>query len=99
MNSALKRTGKLFSHRYHATYLKTPTQVRNTLRYVLLNRKHHAAERRFLARLLRRRQVWQRSCGRRRVDHRVRAQDPAHRLGGTDRVVALDRNARHPDSR
>ena len=46
-NSALNRTGKLFGQRYHARSLKTPTEVRNALRYVLLNRKHHAAERHF----------------------------------------------------
>ena len=46
-NSALNRTGKLFGQRYHARSLKTPTEVRNALRYVLLNRKHHAAEKRF----------------------------------------------------
>ena len=45
LNAALKRTGKLFAHRYHARVLTSPTQVRNTLRYVLLNRRHHAAER------------------------------------------------------
>jgi putative transposase len=42
MNTALKRKGKFFGPRYHAVALRTPTQVRNTLRYVLLNRKHHA---------------------------------------------------------
>ncbi|HEY3805900.1 MAG TPA: transposase [Kofleriaceae bacterium] len=42
MNTALKRTGKFFGPRYHAVALRTPTHVRNTLRYVLLNRKHHA---------------------------------------------------------
>ena len=47
LNSATQRRGKLFAHRYHVRYLRTPTQVRNTLRYVLLNRKHHAAEQRF----------------------------------------------------
>src|SRR5262249_19726649 len=47
LNSALKRRGKLFAYRYHATYLETPRQTRNALRYVLLNRKHHAAEKRF----------------------------------------------------
>jgi REP element-mobilizing transposase RayT len=47
LNSALMRTGKLFAHRYHARYLKTPKQTRNALRYVLLNRKHHKAEQRF----------------------------------------------------
>lgn len=47
LNSALKRRGKLFAHRYHARCLTTPKQTRNVLRYVLLNRKHHAAERKF----------------------------------------------------
>ncbi len=47
VNAAMKRTGRLFAHRYHARQLKTPTEVRNALRYVLLNRKHHAAEKRF----------------------------------------------------
>ena len=43
LNTALKRKGKFFGPRYHAVALRTPAQVRNTLRYVLLNRKHHAA--------------------------------------------------------
>jgi REP element-mobilizing transposase RayT len=47
LNSALKRAGKLFAHRYHSRVLATPTEVRNALRYVLLNRKHHEAEKRF----------------------------------------------------
>ena len=47
LNFALKRSGKLFAHRYHARYLKNPTQTRYALRYVLLNRKHHAAEKKF----------------------------------------------------
>jgi len=47
LNSALMRSGKLFAHRYHARHLKTPREVRNALRYVLLNRKHHDAEKRF----------------------------------------------------
>jgi len=47
VNVALGRTGKLFAHRYHARALKTPTEVRYALRYVLLNRKHHDAEKRF----------------------------------------------------
>ena len=42
VNRALKRSGKLFATRYHARALKTPMEVRNVLRYVLLNRKHHA---------------------------------------------------------
>ncbi len=41
LNSTLKRTGKLFAARFHARALTSPRDVRNTLRYVLLNRKHH----------------------------------------------------------
>jgi REP element-mobilizing transposase RayT len=44
LNSALSRSGKLFANRYHARYLRTPREVRNAIRYVLLNRKHHDAE-------------------------------------------------------
>jgi REP element-mobilizing transposase RayT len=47
LNVALKRTGKLFAHRYHLRCLTTPREVRNALRYVLLNRKHHDVEKRF----------------------------------------------------
>jgi putative transposase len=49
LNTALKREGKLFGPRYHAVALRSPAHVRNTLRYVLLNRKHHAAVQRFFA--------------------------------------------------
>ncbi|HEX4455330.1 MAG TPA: transposase [Kofleriaceae bacterium] len=50
LNTALKRKGKLFGPRYHVVALRSPAQVRNTLRYVLLNRKHHApAAKRFFA--------------------------------------------------
>jgi REP element-mobilizing transposase RayT len=49
VNSALKRRGKLFGPRYHARALTSPAQVRNALRYVLLNRKHHAKAQRFYA--------------------------------------------------
>ena len=47
LNKLLKRTGKYFANRYHARSLTSPRDVRNTLRYVLCNRKHHAAEKRF----------------------------------------------------
>jgi REP element-mobilizing transposase RayT len=47
LNSALSRKGKLFPQRYHARYLKTPREVRNAIRYVLLNRKHHDAEKKY----------------------------------------------------
>ncbi len=49
LNTALKRKGKFFGPRYHAVALRSPAQVRNTLRYVLLNRKHHAATKSFFA--------------------------------------------------
>ena len=47
LNRTLKRTGKLFATRFHARALTTPRDVRNTLRYVLLNRKHHDTHTRF----------------------------------------------------
>jgi putative transposase len=47
LNAKLGRAGKLFAARYHARALATPREVRNALRYVLLNRKHHAAEKKF----------------------------------------------------
>jgi len=47
INAALGRRGTLFPDRYHARALKTPREVRNAIRYVLLNRKHHAGEQRF----------------------------------------------------
>jgi len=47
VNAALGRRGKLFPQRYHARALRTPREVRNALRYVLLNRKHHTAAQRF----------------------------------------------------
>ena len=47
LNKVLKRSGKLFAARYHTRSLTTPTDVRNTLRYVLCNRQHHAAEKKF----------------------------------------------------
>jgi len=45
LNRALERKGKLFAERYHARSLRTPREVRNAIRYVLLNARHHAAAR------------------------------------------------------
>jgi REP element-mobilizing transposase RayT len=45
INALLGRRGALFSERYHVRVLRTPREVRNVLRYVLLNARHHAAER------------------------------------------------------
>jgi REP element-mobilizing transposase RayT len=41
INAATGHRGKVFGDRYFARVLKTPTQVRNTLAYVLNNWKHH----------------------------------------------------------
>lgn len=42
LNPLFEHAGKLFADRYHARILKTPREVRNALRYVLLNERHHA---------------------------------------------------------
>jgi REP element-mobilizing transposase RayT len=44
VNRGLRRTGPVVSDRYHAVVLKTPAQVRNALRYVLLDARRHAAQ-------------------------------------------------------
>jgi REP element-mobilizing transposase RayT len=44
INRHLGRRGKAFADRYHSRVLKTPTEVRNCLVYVLNNAKHHAAD-------------------------------------------------------
>lgn len=41
LNALMKRTGKVFADRFHERVLATPRQVRNALRYVLLNARHH----------------------------------------------------------
>jgi REP element-mobilizing transposase RayT len=38
-----RKKGRVVAERYHARLLKTPREVRNALRYVLLNARHHAA--------------------------------------------------------
>ena len=40
-----RRRGAVFPDRYHVRILKTPTQVRNCLRYVLNNWRHHGEDR------------------------------------------------------
>ncbi|HVH07835.1 MAG TPA: transposase [Myxococcota bacterium] len=44
VNRALKRHGAVLLDRYHFHVLKTPTEVRNALRYVLLNARKHWAQ-------------------------------------------------------
>ena len=41
INRAVGRNGTVFRDRYHRTDLKTPTQVRNAVAYVLLNYRKH----------------------------------------------------------
>jgi REP element-mobilizing transposase RayT len=41
LNGALGRRGPVFSERYHARLLRTPSEVRNVLCYVLNNRRRH----------------------------------------------------------
>jgi REP element-mobilizing transposase RayT len=45
INKQLGRTGSLFDDHYHSRALESPREVRNALRYVLNNARHHAAER------------------------------------------------------
>jgi REP element-mobilizing transposase RayT len=42
LNHALGRKGTVWADRYHAHALKTPTETRNALAYVLHNGRHHA---------------------------------------------------------
>jgi len=45
LNAALGRTGRVFVDRYYARALRTPREVRTALAYVLLNERHHVAQR------------------------------------------------------
>ncbi len=45
LNRHFTRRGPVLAERYHARRLATPREVRNVLRYVLLNARHHAAQR------------------------------------------------------
>jgi REP element-mobilizing transposase RayT len=42
LNRALGRRGTVFAERYHARTLRTPSEVRRALAYVLLNARRHA---------------------------------------------------------
>lgn len=42
VNRVFGRSGAVLAERYHSRALKTPREVRNALRYVLLNARHHA---------------------------------------------------------
>lgn len=45
INALFGRKGSLLAQRYHVRVLRTPREVRNAVRYVLLNGRHRAAER------------------------------------------------------
>ena len=45
LNAKLGRRGAVFADRYHARALRTPTEVRNALKYVLNNWRHHQESR------------------------------------------------------
>jgi REP element-mobilizing transposase RayT len=44
VNRIAGRKGRVLAERYHVRLLPTPKQVRNALRYVLLNAQHHATK-------------------------------------------------------
>jgi hypothetical protein len=44
INRRLERSGAVLADRYHLHVLKTPTEVRNALLYVLSNARKHAAQ-------------------------------------------------------
>ena len=46
LNRAMDRGGQLFDERYHARFLETPREVKNALRYVINNARHHGEQRR-----------------------------------------------------
>jgi REP element-mobilizing transposase RayT len=45
VNRVFRRSGRVLAERYHLHVLKSPTEVRNALRYVLLNGRRHAGKR------------------------------------------------------
>ena len=49
LNKLWQRQGSVFADRYHDHVLKSPTEVRNALRYVMHNARHHAAEGRMVS--------------------------------------------------
>src|SRR5688572_3171514 len=48
INRALDRRGRVFAFRYHTTTLRSPTQVRNAIAYVLGNWRRHKEDERSL---------------------------------------------------
>jgi hypothetical protein len=70
LNAILKRSGAVFTERYHRVVLRTPTQVRNALRYVLANEFQHGGGRarvdldRYSSALIWPENAWERLLGR-----------------------------------
>ena len=44
LNRVMQRRGRVFADRYHAHVLRTPTEVRHALQYVLNNHAKHSAQ-------------------------------------------------------
>jgi hypothetical protein len=44
VNRVTEHSGRVLAERYHMRLLRTPREVRNALRYVLLNASHHVAK-------------------------------------------------------
>ena len=44
LNRVMNKHGAVFADRYHAHLLRTPTEVRNAIRYVLGNHRKHSAQ-------------------------------------------------------
>jgi REP element-mobilizing transposase RayT len=45
LNRMMGRTGRVMGDRYHARVLRTPTEVRRAIHYVVANARKHAAQR------------------------------------------------------
>ena len=45
LNRVMQSTGRVFADRYHSRILRTPTQTRNAVHYVLNNYRKHSAQR------------------------------------------------------
>jgi REP element-mobilizing transposase RayT len=45
LNKKLGRSGRVFAQRYHERILRTPTEVRRAIAYVLNNFRHHSRDR------------------------------------------------------
>ena len=86
VNRVASRGGRVFADRYHVRLLPTPKEVRNALRYVLLNARRHAAAVKSRAELAARIRLDRASSGRwfdgwKRTVPEAREQEPLPRDG------------------